>query len=586
MTRLLSILLGLASFSGWSATLNSDGSASDVQAKINSASDGDTVTIPAGSFTWASAVTISGKGITLKGAGAHSLVGYSTTSLAVGTGSKTFTTQSGLAITNGQTVRAIYTANGATYMEGTVTSYSGTSLVLNVTATGGSGTIAYWNFRIAGLTIVTATASGTLLTINEDTTHTNYLEGISFLYGSTTGTFLTMNYTASGKPIVVHHCYFSNRPGMDKSVTITSNRGLIHHCSFDSGFYSGTGTTGNDGNNIEAVAWKNPALTTSWSTASTMGTDDTTGLNNHYLEDCYFGGIYLQAFDVDDNARAVIRHCIFNNSAGGTHAQDTSQVGVRHMELYNNTFVFNDMGNYTYNSDYLVYNRGGTGVIASNVMANVTSSAWGDKGELKFTVQNIRRNAGPNPCWTTYPVPHQIGQSHNGSSLYTEPYYVWGTTGGGSGTPVLDDYPSDDCGNGLHTSSFVVQDRDYVLSAKPGWTPYTYPHPLQGTSGGDGGTYYTITASASPVAGGTVTGSGSYASNATVTVSVTATNSGYAWTNWLDWTNIVSTLASFTFTTQSNRTLTAVFGLLPIPPTNVVVRSTAPFTSTAPFRYQ
>jgi hypothetical protein len=47
-------------------TYHSDGSAASVQACINSASDGDTVTIPAGTFTWLRGITIT-KGITLKG---------------------------------------------------------------------------------------------------------------------------------------------------------------------------------------------------------------------------------------------------------------------------------------------------------------------------------------------------------------------------------------------------------------------------------------------------------------------------------------------------------------------------------------
>src|SRR5438309_571942 len=54
-----------------SATVyNSDGSSSDFAAKVAlCASSGDTVTIPAGSFTWTTGVTVSGKSITVTGAG-------------------------------------------------------------------------------------------------------------------------------------------------------------------------------------------------------------------------------------------------------------------------------------------------------------------------------------------------------------------------------------------------------------------------------------------------------------------------------------------------------------------------------------
>jgi hypothetical protein len=49
-------------------TYDSDGSSSDVQAKMNLCVDGDTVTLPAGSFPWTAGVSIS-KNITLQGAG-------------------------------------------------------------------------------------------------------------------------------------------------------------------------------------------------------------------------------------------------------------------------------------------------------------------------------------------------------------------------------------------------------------------------------------------------------------------------------------------------------------------------------------
>lgn len=73
----------------------------------------------------------------------------STTSLAIGTGSKAFTTQAGLAYTNGARVRATSAANAANWMEGTAT-YSGTTLTITVNKTNGSGTLADWNFNLAG----------------------------------------------------------------------------------------------------------------------------------------------------------------------------------------------------------------------------------------------------------------------------------------------------------------------------------------------------------------------------------------------------------------------------------------------------
>ena len=68
----------------------------------------------------------------------------------------------------------------------------------------------------------------------------------------------------------------------------------------------------------------------------------------------------------------------------------------------------------------------------------------------------------------------------------------------------------------------------------------------------------TVSTTSLPTAGGTVSGGGTYASGASVTVSATA-KSGYVFTNWTESGSVVSTSASYTFTATSNRTLVANF---------------------------
>jgi hypothetical protein len=68
----------------------------------------------------------------------------STTSLTIGSGAKTLTIQAGKAFQVGQWVLIQETSNGANQMLGQVTAYVGTSLTVNVTATGGSGPHADW----------------------------------------------------------------------------------------------------------------------------------------------------------------------------------------------------------------------------------------------------------------------------------------------------------------------------------------------------------------------------------------------------------------------------------------------------------
>ena len=69
-----------------------------------------------------------------------------------GLGSKTFTTQAGLAYVAGARVRAFFTGAPTTYVEGTVASYSGTTLILNADDFNGSTTPTSWTFTIAGKT--------------------------------------------------------------------------------------------------------------------------------------------------------------------------------------------------------------------------------------------------------------------------------------------------------------------------------------------------------------------------------------------------------------------------------------------------
>ena len=69
---------------------------------------------------------------------------------------------------------------------------------------------------------------------------------------------------------------------------------------------------------------------------------------------------------------------------------------------------------------------------------------------------------------------------------------------------------------------------------------------------------YTISLSASPSEGGTVTGGGRYEENASVTLTATPA-ANYTFVRWTEDGTEVSTDASYTFTVTANRTLVAVF---------------------------
>ncbi|CAH1658773.1 hypothetical protein CHELA1G11_12858 [Hyphomicrobiales bacterium] len=82
---------------------------------------------------------------------AANLAGTSTTSTAIGTGSKSFVTQAGKSFNVGRYVQIVSAANPTTrQMSGQITAYSGTSLTVEVTTALGSGSAADWTIYLSG----------------------------------------------------------------------------------------------------------------------------------------------------------------------------------------------------------------------------------------------------------------------------------------------------------------------------------------------------------------------------------------------------------------------------------------------------
>ena len=95
----------------------------------------------------------------------------------------------------------------------------------------------------------------------------------------------------------------------------------------------------------------------------------------------------------------------------------------------------------------------------------------------------------------------------------------------------------------------------YVVVTRQQYQPYFGTVTV---GGGGSTTYYTVSASASPTAGGTVSGAGSYASGATCTLVATPAT-GYEFTKWTKNGTQVSTNASYSFTVSANATYVANF---------------------------
>jgi len=447
----------------------------DVEAAVAKASPGDTVLIPAGTATWNNSMSLR-KGIRLKGAGGGGFVGHTRTAHSIGTGIKAFVTPAGLDLPVGRRVRATHIANGTRFLEGTVTSYAGKNLVLDVSATGGTGKHEAWVLAVpASTTIINHAAhdwNRAMIDVFEDAAASVEISGIRFHSGSARfGAHLNLHRTPGGKPVIVHDCWFTHGGDIGRAILVMNTRGLLYRCSFDGGLEEGIPVLHHTGITLK---WLGGESGESWRTADTMGRRDVSGLDNFYVEDCYFAG--AQSFDFDDHSRTVVRRCVFNNSNLGSHGAETSPAGVRHFELYDNTFLFDDLGGETLNLNRWLWLRGGTGIITDNVMPDMKSRMWGDCDEIQMIVMSLRRNC--LHAGHAYPVPRQVGQGHDGTGYVLDPLYIWSNPG--NPRVGINDYEPDEVGRNLRTADYLKPGRDYHVGvAKPGYQKFTWPHPLR-----------------------------------------------------------------------------------------------------------
>lgn len=527
------------------ATFNSDGSRTDVQAKIDAAVDGDIVTIPSGTFTWTSGVTISGKGIHIQGGGSGRAVGTSATLNSVPASyptSRTFTVDADLThstawnalrsqITAGATLKIwktggeidafVYGGNNGVsgnvpWMRGTVTSYNTSTRELVMSITSANWTTADRNVSYAPWVITTeatttiiknndsAVTDSKLFQVTEDASHSVEFSGIRFEWASgSLGRMIELNPTTSGKPALVHDCFFLMKPGSVTGVYCFTTRGITWNNTYHASSFH------NSSQPFIITALLTP--TDAWDTVSTMGNADTTGIKNFYIEDSDFHGVE-NGTDFQDNGKGVVRYCVLNNSGIANHGPDTGFYGMRHMEVYKVDCVFNGYANGTTIAlNHFVLFRGGTGLVTDCVIPNITSTDYPSKAEVRFLIEMLDRG-GINGPWSDndgqvpeYPVPRQVGMGRvtgmgvDGHGRSTdpnlgepfgwpgayvgdvEPIYIWNNsrvpevvaqTGfeGGGGAAVDPDLAAD----------YIQEDRDYIIdgTTKPGWTAYSYPHPL------------------------------------------------------------------------------------------------------------
>ena len=318
-------------------------------------------------------------------------------------------------------------------------------------------------------------------------------------YHANSAGVIGLERTNNGKPILVTGVHYT-LTGSGNFFNVHTNRGVLWNNSATGSVTESSGCL----NNASFLRHKPTGLGLSgWEQPPTYGAADTNGDQNLYVEHNTLDKV-LEGLDVDDDARTVFRYNTVINSGGGTHGVDTSGIlGGRYIDYDHNTFV-RDLtpqggacGGLPVNQNGFIFLRGGTALIHDNVIPDIRDGAWGDKDEIGFIVEELRRGAGGYPCWTGgYPAPHQVGWGWSTGGTRSgmgtqdiEPVYVWNNTGTGNyRSPSVGDWSPSDCGASAPSAlDYIHLNRDYYLSTpKPGYTPYTYPHPLTGSVVSDG----------------------------------------------------------------------------------------------------
>lgn len=252
----------------------------------------------------------------------------------------------------------------------------------------------------------------------------------------------------------------------------TTRRGLVDNSTFTNGrilVYGYPASTSGEMNG-----------TTHWAQALGLGTNDAV-----YVEDNAFTfTVFYNAFDCQYSGEIVFRHNTVTDAYLEVHSVQGWGRACRKWEVYENTIAQSAVEVYR-----PVFFRGGTGVIFNNTVT-------GTYGVGTIHFDNVRSFtdvggeigicAGAsiwdgNSDSSGWPCRDQIGRGLDSGTWTTSPYptqsldaaYIWNNTINGSalGVTVI---------NGSETDH-IIANRDYYVNvgAKPGYTSYTYPHPLR-----------------------------------------------------------------------------------------------------------
>jgi hypothetical protein len=249
-----------------------------------------------------------------------------------------------------------------------------------------------------------------------------------------------MKYTGTGYGFAV---FYDDQPGLIDhcQVSVTCPQEIIH--------VYGTGAS-------------------DWIRPDNMGTDEML-----IVEDNVFtgSGSCPSSLTSFDGARWTFRHNSVNSAIVDGHPNYFSwDHAVRQVEIYANTWV-----SPIYSAIDL---KGGTGVIYNN-------TATGGSGGIGLYVLAPYCGTNSQGCCCLSNLDNAACKQRPGFgyNYLLDPIYIWGNT---NMAVYLSDNGCNDCdstcGGHPDPSSFIRAGTEYYSTQKTGYTPFAYPHPLQGTT--------------------------------------------------------------------------------------------------------
>ncbi len=210
-----------------------------------------------------------------------------------------------------------------------------------------------------------------------------------------------------------------------------------------------------------------------WSAPLNLGTGDFFFIeNNTFAWDDWYGATGVPTVDMDEGGRHVFRNNTVKNGMWETHDKARSGlVSANAYEIYNNTFTAST------NKWKGLDISAGTGVVWGNTFTGDWTVPIGAIDYKTSDPRSVRRCDGSDPAdqnvagQSGWRCQYQIGTMSEGSKAYSYPLYVWSNRKNGSVTDM-------NCTAGC---THVQKGRDYVnngTTAKPGYTPFVFPHPL------------------------------------------------------------------------------------------------------------